>query len=192
MADYFPGEIYIGGDVPLELIPELLQIAAADGACLDYGEQAIDAEITAEELLAYIDGDGALKFCAYEARYGEFQELESWLQSHGIPYDRHSDSRYEFTAEWRRWRPGMELPLVTVSNNDGGDFCEVAPVAAAREALLATNTGLAMRWLDRALEFKDVPELPPFRITTPAGPLLPKPQALPDLTGVQSFPSSPG
>ena len=132
MADYFPGEIRIGGKVPAALLEEFLGEATSTGALVgDYEGSPFDAK-SAEQLREALDENGHLKLVDAEARYGMFEELEGLLCEHDIPFDRHSDARYEFDSENVVLRPGMDRPLETPSNNNGDTLVrvdEIRPVA---------------------------------------------------------------
>jgi hypothetical protein len=43
----------------------------------------------------------------YDAEMGEFPWLEQALADAGVAFDRHSDARFEYNAEWRYNRPPM-------------------------------------------------------------------------------------
>jgi len=175
MADCFPGEVTIGGKVPSALLEEFLGAVASAGASAgDYGDPPFDGR-TAEELLDALDGNGHLRLVDAEARYGQFEELEGFLQEHGIPFDRHSDARHEFDAVKVMFRPGMERPAEVASNNVGdalADADELRPVA--RELARLATAGLtkdellaavakASRDLDALLP-PEVGPLPPLEI----------------------------
>ena len=95
--------------------------------------------MTAEQLLRALDEKGHLVLADVEARFGMFEDLEAFCVEHGIPFDRHSDARYEFDAENVMFRPGMKSPLVISSNNAGDDLFNaeaIRPVAKELARLL--------------------------------------------------------
>ena len=143
MADRFPGEITIGGKVPSALLEEFLGEVASSGASVgDYGDAPFDGR-TAEELRGALDEDGHLRLADPEACYGQFDDLEAFCVRHGIPFDRHSDARYEFDAVNVTFRPGMERPVVVASNNAGDSLAEVDGIrSVARELAWLVTAGL--------------------------------------------------
>src|SRR5258706_15551474 len=92
MADLFPGHILVGGDVPRELVDELLEVITHLDCSLEWDGDMFKPR-SAEELPAVVDSDtGQLHLFDYQARFGQFTELEEWLQANDVPYDRHSDA----------------------------------------------------------------------------------------------------
>ena len=77
-----------------------------------------------------------------------FEELEGFLCEHGIPFDRHSDARYEFDAEKVAFRPGMNRPLEMPSNKDGDTLLRVDEIRPVAEELarLATTKMRRKNW----------------------------------------------
>ena len=114
VADRFAGEITIGGNVPAALLEKFLeQVRSTDSLAGDYDGPSFDAENT-EQLRQTLDGGGHLKLVDPEASHGMFQELEAFLQQHGIPFDRHSDGQYELVATFTaRQRALRSMPIVT-------------------------------------------------------------------------------
>ena len=175
MADRFPGEITIGGKIPAALLEEFLGEVASSGASVgDYGNAPFDGR-TAEELRGTLDENGQLRLADPEACYGQFEELEGFLQEHGIPFDRHSDARYEFDAVNVMFRPGMERPVEVASNNAGDSLADAGELRqVARELARLATAGLtndkllaAVAKTSRDLEAvlpPDVEPLPPLEI----------------------------
>ena len=129
----------------------------------------------ADELRQALDENGHLFLVNNQARFGMFEELEGFLCEHGIPFDRHSDARYEFDAENVRFRPGMDRPVEVPSNDTGDDLMDadvIRPVAKelARlaEARLTKDKLLAAvqeasRKLNKVLP-PEVEPLPPLQV----------------------------
>jgi hypothetical protein len=84
MADYFWGEIEIGGPVPHDLVNELLQqIGRLDRD--DPIEETPFSATDAKSLLEQLDeSTQLLRLVDAQARYGQFEELEEFLRNHGI------------------------------------------------------------------------------------------------------------
>ena len=94
-----------------------------------------------EELRKALDEDGHLFLVNDQARYGMFEELEDFLCQHGIPFDRHSDARFEFDAENVMFRPGMKRPVEMPSNNDGDALLDVERLRPVARQLARLATG---------------------------------------------------
>jgi hypothetical protein len=175
MGERYPGEITIGGKVPAAVLDELLgQVAATNVSVGGYDGPAFECH-SAEELSKVLDESGHLFLVDAEASYGQFEELEVFCVEHGIPFDRHSDAKYEFDCQNVYYRPGMERPVAVASNNcqeDLTDVDKVRPVArelarlatakVSHEELLAAVVK-AGKELDEALP-PEVEPLPPLEI----------------------------
>jgi hypothetical protein len=136
MADYMPGEILIGGPIRADLVPSLCQAITAQGVARDWNDADFFPE-SGEELLAAredIQGVLLLHLCDVEASFGQFAELETFLEEHGISFRRRSDAKYEFDAELVEFRPGIgQVRFLT--NASGKPFVPLADLAAVATAL---------------------------------------------------------
>ena len=101
MADRMAAEIRIGGKVRRSVAEVLCKVIATSAASLDWGEARFDPR-TIDELLASRSDDGnGLRLLTYsdeQARWGEFDSLETFLQEQGIPYCRYSEGKYDYDA----------------------------------------------------------------------------------------------
>ena len=84
-------------------------------------EEIIETETTGD---SNIDKTDDLYFFGDpDAKYGEFEELEELLVNKGIPFDRHSEAKYEYEAETRKYRPPVGesggCDVVINTNQDG-------------------------------------------------------------------------
>ena len=78
MADCFPGEITIGGNVPASLLDEFLREVVSTGASVgDYEGRmvSLDALLGAEGLLKSLDEDGHLELADAERVSGSLRSL---------------------------------------------------------------------------------------------------------------------
>lgn len=115
MADYFPGEIRIGGPIPRAVLPELIRAILAAGPSLgDYGR----ARATQESLEEALRDGRIVELCDEQACGGQFADLEAFLVERGIHFDRHSDARHEFDAQNVHCR-GKGPPLVVPATQGG-------------------------------------------------------------------------
>lgn len=161
MADYFWGEIEIGGPVPLRLVQGLLSAIGQ----VDRGRTGTPFTATdPATLLEQLDEDtGYLHLTNEQARYGQFEELEEFLQKHGIGYDRRSSGKHEFTPEEARFRPGMKGTVVRLMTHDELPVVDWLKVDEARQLLQAGKVEAASAKLRDVLG-PDVPKLAPFEI----------------------------
>ena len=93
MSDRFHASIQIGGPVSTALIPALKARISAAGLLLP-GD-------TPEK---YLDDECQLVLEDEQAPYGEFPELEGWLQKHHIEFDRFSSGYFDLLPEWVSFR----------------------------------------------------------------------------------------
>jgi hypothetical protein len=140
MSEPIAAEIRIGGPVPATLVPGLCRAIAQERLSLDWGDAPFSPTTKGELLAARDDLDGALllRFYDDQASYGEFEELEHFLQRHGIPFDRLSEPKWEFTALTVVFRPGRDL-------------IEVPTDPQHRPTVLAESLGPAAKSLTRAI-----------------------------------------
>ena len=156
MGEHFPAKIDIGGKIPAELLPELTQLAVADGLAVDWGGEPI-TEV--EDLLRAVDDDNCLTLYDEQASYGEFDDLETFLRNNDIPYDRASDPHFEYGGCIVMFRPGMKAPRY-FPQQDGWIMVKVADL----EPLLKKRTTLAIKNRLRELLGDDIPPLPPCEL----------------------------
>ena len=103
MADYWYGNITIGGHIPAALIDPLM-------------EQITSCGLNGDALLLsdLVENGGTINLEYDQARNGEFEELEEFLETHDISYNRYSSHCYEYNASEKKFRPGLnalETPL---------------------------------------------------------------------------------
>lgn len=116
MADRFPAEITIGGRIPHRLLDELAGMIASEGVSIDWQYTLDKAAVRAAIEAAAARGE-TVRFTDDEAVCGLFDDLESWLISHGIHFDRHSDARYEYDSENVYYRGGREAMTMLARQN---------------------------------------------------------------------------
>jgi hypothetical protein len=164
MADYVPAWIEIGGPVPRGLIPELIEQIQRETLRDDFGGSPIKAT-SADELLALAQDDegnpGALKLYDERTHNGEFAQLESFLEEHGVAFNRHSDAGDEFSSEVARFRPGWPAPTVTLTDALGREMIPTEYVVEALEMLRSGKRAKAIKHLG-ALANEGVPPLEPL------------------------------
>lgn len=97
MSDRMWGKIWIG-EVPQHLVHELRK--QLDNAGLIGKNEGMGVHIDDRGLLALEDN---------EARYGRFENLEEWLETNKVEYDRQSDGCYEYSPERVSYRRNVGL-----------------------------------------------------------------------------------
>jgi len=160
--------IRIGGSLDRSQADELIKAIRADYSRLDWGEPPFEPT-TAEELIA-ARSDERLWLCDGEARYGEFDALESACRKLGLSYRRHTEAWCGEDAVLVDWHPSMTEPLVRPASNEDGDVVLV-PEQEVHKALAALNSGevaIATAMLRKLCPV--VPEIPPFMISGSAEP----------------------
>jgi hypothetical protein len=108
--------------------------------------------------------------------WGEFGDLEPWLQEHGIPYTRRSDGKYEHDPVVTEFRPESGLHECT-ANKGLRAVVELQPLRkvvrrlqAAMAASAKKKPKKARKQVERALELltrhmpPELPPLPPLEI----------------------------
>jgi hypothetical protein len=175
MPDRLSTEIWIGGDIPQQLVSELCQVIHAEGVALDWGARPFQPQ-TAEDLQASVPTAETLRLCDEQAAWGCLEQLEKFLQEHRIAFRRRCEGRYEFEPELAEYRPGYGL--VTLETNAGGYpvvlALDLVPVRHLLEAALNAADGqpnsrllslvqTALKVLREQLP-PELPPLEPFRI----------------------------
>lgn len=161
MADYFWGEIEIGGPVPRSVVPRLLDFAREPAT--GYTDDELTTANLPKLFREFDATKGYLHLEDPDARYGQFEGLETFLREANIGYNRRSDGKYEFTPEEARFRPGMDGPTFRLMSHEQNPLVDLHEVEHARQLLEAGQASEALAKL-REVVGPDVPELPPLEI----------------------------
>lgn len=184
MSEHLSAEIWIGGNIPESLVPELCAVITHEGVALEWGEGSF-APKTVQDLKTSLrqndQSEWLLWLCDDRASWGQFESLEQFLREHGLAYSRRSEGRYEYDPELVEYRPGRgEVSLAT---NVAGDPVVLAkdltPVAHLLDAAielgerdagprLLSLVETAQKLLREQLT-PDVPLLEPFSIEPTCG-----------------------
>jgi hypothetical protein len=130
MSDNTPAHILIGGNLPTALLQEFYKAVELDSPALEYGDATPDIET----LRAHIQklGDDCLDFQDDQARVGdEMTNLIAFCRKHNLTYVLHADAKYEYDAELRWWKPGMDDERVCTSTQTDDAMVNVQEVAKA-------------------------------------------------------------
>jgi len=130
MSDRFPGEITIGGSIPRRLLDELAGMIASEGVSIDW-QYTLDKAAVQKAIEEAGAKGQTVRFTDDEAVGGQFEDLENWLTSHGIDFDRHSDARYEYDGENAHGR-GRKRPITMNSDQSGNDLVSAEEVRRIR------------------------------------------------------------
>ena len=107
MANRMAAQIWIGGTLSANQVEELCGAITTEGVLLEWGEGPFCPKTPRDLLQASIEHNHgrALRLCDDQASWGEFADLESFLQEHAIPYTRHGESGDGYNGEIVEYRP---------------------------------------------------------------------------------------
>jgi hypothetical protein len=170
MADRMAAEIWLGGKLPRELLPEF----PISDLRLDWDGTPFDWT-TEAGILAARDEEGLLHFADCEVAWGEFQELEDFLREQALPFRRHSSGKYGYLPELVEFRPDLDQELSTLATDQREPLIAtsaLAPVLAKMAALRALSDAQVEVWQQLFDELSKLlpptlPPLPPFEIVGP-------------------------
>ena len=149
MSDRFYASLEIGGPISGDLVPALAAQISNAGFLFP-----------GESLEQHINDDGLLAVEDEQAPYGEFPELEGWLQEHGIEFNRHSSGYFDLLPEWVSFRRGQGR-IVHLLDGQGDQVISHQDVA---RALAECNTLAALQAALTELLGPTVPPLQPINI----------------------------
>ena len=149
MSDRFHASLEIGGPISRDLIPALAaQISDAGLIC------------AGEALEQHLDDSGLLVLEDEQAAFGEFPELEAWLEEHGFEYDRNSSGYFDLLPEWVSFRHGQGRIIHLLDS--GGE--EVISHRDIQQALAASTSLPVLRAALATILGPEVPPLKPINI----------------------------
>ena len=126
MSDRFPAEISIGGRIPRRLLDELAGMIASEGVSIDW-QYALDKTAVRAAIETAASKGQTVRFTDDEAVCGQFEDLENWLTSHAIDFDRHGDARYEYDGE-NAYGRGRKRPVIVNADQSGKDLVSAEEV----------------------------------------------------------------
>jgi hypothetical protein len=174
MSDRMAAEIWIGGKVPMSLVPALCAAISDEGVSLEWGDAPFRPSTADDFRQALKENDHAVRLlwlCDDQAGGGVFEELEAFLREHELAYTRQSTGHYEFDPETVHFRPGH--PLASHATNAAGQpvvlASELTPVADLLGAALdpsksdsAVDSWSLVTTARRLLQEQLPPALPPL------------------------------
>jgi len=167
-------EIWIGGKVPMSLVPSLSAAIGDEGASLEWGDAPFRPSTADDFRQALREDDRGvylLWLCDDQAGGGVFEKLEAFLREHEIAYTRQSTGHYEFDPETVHFRPGH--PLASHATNAVGqpvvpalELTSVADLLSAAldpsRSDLAADSWSLVRTARQLLQEQLPPALPPL------------------------------
>lgn len=141
MSERLAAEIWIGGNIPGTLVPDLCAAITDEGVALEWGDGSF-APKTGEDLDASLRENEKhellLWLCDDEASWGQFDDLEQFLQEHRIPFTRRTAGNAAYDPEVVEYRPNCGA-ITLAANVDGRltvDAAELEPVEHMLDAAI--------------------------------------------------------
>ena len=146
MAEYMTATLTVGGRITRAQLKKIRKLAEIEGADMEISE-------ISEQEITIIDD---------EAPWGKFEQLEQYLIEQRIPFNRHSEAKYEYDAEIVFYRPDYcPRPLEFLATQEGQVAVNALEIL---EAIERTTTREELVAELRALAAADVPELPRLEV----------------------------
>jgi len=166
MGNRYSAFIRIGGRLPRKEFMAFMEEVYLEGLGLDWATPFPTEMRDPARMVDLLDRDGHLRLVSESASDGEFRDLEEWLRSTGMAYDRHSDVDGGCDRVAVMWRPDMERPFETGASSDGDALVGARTVIEAHGALRAGNVDAALDLLHRSVgALERIGALPRFEIT---------------------------
>jgi hypothetical protein len=136
MSERMAAQIWIGGRLSANQADELCGAIATEGVSVEWGGGQFSPSTPQDLLQARDEHDDSqvLRLCDDQASWGEFNDLESFLQEHAIPYTRQSEGGGGYNGEIVEYRPGSDPVCIPVDAN-GSPTVDVEPMRRVAEAL---------------------------------------------------------
>ena len=151
MSERMAAQIWIGGKLSAQLVPELCGEIDAEGVALDWGGARFAPKTEAELLKARVDCEGAavLYLCDEQASWGRFDSLEGFLQEHDIPFTRRDDGGAAYNGEIVEFRAGQD-PICIPTDADGEPVVDASVLRPVDELLTGALEQLESGSTDKA------------------------------------------
>lgn len=173
MSDRMAAKIIIGGNLPKEVMQELLEMASGYSVENFGGPEfrfnsAKKLRTNLKNALERSEDGKRLYLYDDQASWGEFADIEQFCQENGIPFDRYTASMYEYPAEKVMFRTGMESPIqLECSSSDEKEA--IVPESIVKKAIEAIRkdptdfTSDAVKQLEEYFT-PELEEVPPLTI----------------------------
>jgi hypothetical protein len=161
MTERMAAEIHIGGKIPRSVAQALCTAITESRSSLEWGDSRCELNTPDELLLARSADTGGpllLKLYDDQARGGEFQTLETFLQEHSIPYCRWSEGKYDYDAESVAFHPqsGQVSCLTDHNQHPIVLASQLAPIEAKLTSLLETIRRGEAGTIEIAAQIEDI------------------------------------
>jgi len=128
MSEPIGCSIKIGGDLPEELIEELVN--AINDEMSDLNQYPDDIKsVSGKETLTW----------GGTSNYGMVDGVVSFCMEHNLSYIHHCDAKYEYDAMIAWWAPGMKNERTVKSDNDSDNLVAVTTIRPLCDLLLAMS-----------------------------------------------------
>lgn len=154
--------IRIGGPIHRRLAVPLAEAITDAALSLDWGRPHFSP--TNESDLITAAHRLPLFLCDDQHFYNAFNDLEAFLRSHRIAFDRHSGAQDKFNSELVRYRPGMRKPFPWHATQEGQALVSRKPFARAIKVLNRHKILQGLHLLRQAIG-PDVAPLKPLSFT---------------------------
>ena len=173
MGERLAAQIWIGGRLSANLADELRGAVIAQYVSLEFGDGQFCPDNLKDLLQASVEHhDGrALRLCDDQASWGEFADLESFLQEHTIPYTRHGEGGGGYNGEIVEYRPGTD-PVCTPVDANGSPTVDADAIRRVAQSLdtaleqldagAVRKATLRLKRARRSLRKQLPPEIPPL------------------------------
>jgi hypothetical protein len=166
MGNRYSAFIRIGGRLPRKEFMAFMEEVHLEGLGLDWATPFPTEMRDPARMAGLLDGGGHLRLVSESANYGAFPDLEEWLRSTGMAYDRHSDVDGGCDRVAVMWRPDMERPFESWASTDGDALVDAGLVIEAHKTLLTGDVPAALDLLHRSVgALERIGALPRFEIT---------------------------
>ena len=148
MSEHLSAEIWIGGNIPETLVPDLCAAITDGGVALEWGEGSF-APKTVQDLKTSLRENDThtrlLCLCDDQASWGQFENLERFLHEHRIPFTRRTAGNAAYDPEIVEYRPeySPKYGEITLAANGAGQPTVVAAELNPVEHLLDAAIKLA-------------------------------------------------
>jgi hypothetical protein len=147
MAERMAAEIWIGGKIPEIAVSDLCAAIVQQGVCLEWGDEFFHPD-SGDDLLSAVrlnrEGVEVLCLCYEQARWGEFETLEPFLQRYEIPFTWLTAGNYEYDCERVEFRPDSGR-VGYVTNGEGEPVISGAKVREVERLLTRALTSSGPR-----------------------------------------------
>jgi hypothetical protein len=144
MSDRISAEIWIGGNIPEAIVPDLCAAITDEGVALEWAESSFQPKTVGDLRTSLRENDKHVRLlwlCDDQASWGQFENLERFLREHQIPFTRRTEGRYEYDPEIVEYRP--VYGAITLAANHAGQPTVVAADLEPVEHLLDVAIKLA-------------------------------------------------